>query len=173
MLIAIARTTALAIVLATPLASFAASLNTRTGAWEMTTTTATAGVPIPADALAKMPAEQRAKLEAAMKARAGRNNTHVYQTCVTQADLDQNRMLKSDDDDKCSRKIVSSSPGKVIMEGVCPAPHASTSRVTIESTSPDRVVASMDVMQGSNGKIHVDVKGRWLGASCAGIKNGQ
>jgi hypothetical protein len=30
----------------------------------------------------------------------------------------------------------------------------------------------MDMTQtGASGKIHVDVDGRWLGASCAGIDN--
>jgi hypothetical protein len=34
------------------------------------------------------------------------------------------------------------------------------------------MVVSMDMVQGgSAGKVHVDIKGRWLGASCAGIKD--
>lgn len=173
MLITISRTTVLTLVLATPLWSLAAGLNTKTGAWEMTTTTTRSGMLIPAEALAKMSAEQRARIEATMKARAGQNKTHVHQHCVTQADLDQNRMLESDEDAKCSRKVISSSASKLVMERQCPAPHASKVRMTMESTSPDKIVASIDVTQGSNGKMHMDIKGRWLSASCAGIKNGR
>jgi hypothetical protein len=173
MLIKISRTTVLAIVLATPLLSLAAALNTKTGAWEMTTTTVRTGSMIPADVLAKMSPEQRAKMEAAMTARAGQNKTHVHQHCVTQADLDQSRMLESDDDAKCSRKIISSSSSKLVLERQCPAPHASKVHMTMESASSDRIVASIDVTQGTNGKVHMDIKGRWLGASCAGIKNGK
>jgi hypothetical protein len=173
MLITISRTTVLTIALATPLLSFAAALNTKTGAWEMTTTTVRTGSMIPADVLAKMPPEQRAKMEATMKAREGQNKTRVRQHCVKQADLDQNRMLESDDDAKCSRKIISSSSSKLVLERHCPAPHASKVHMTMESASPDKIVASIDVTQGTTGKVHMDIKGRWLGASCAGIKNGK
>ena len=151
----------------------AASLNAKPGAWEMTMTTVTAGIPIPADALAGMPAEQRARMEAMMQSRAGRNNTHIHKSCVTQADLDQSRMLKSENDDKCSRKITSASASKVVMEQVCPAPQPSTSRMTMEVPTPESLVGSMDMKQGDSGSIHMDFKGRWLGASCAGIKDGE
>ena len=40
----------------------------------------------------------------------------------------------------------------------------------IEAKTPDSIVAVVDTAQGSGGKIHVDIKGRWLGASCAGIE---
>jgi hypothetical protein len=82
-------------------------------------------------------------------------------------------MIKSDDDDaKCTRKVLSKTAGKVAYEQNCAAPHASTSNVTIEATSPESMVVSMDMVQGgSAGKVHVDIKGRWLGASCAGIKD--
>jgi hypothetical protein len=34
-------------------------------------------------------------------------------------------------------------------------------------------VASIDMVHaGASGKVHIDLKGRWLGASCAGIKDG-
>jgi Protein of unknown function (DUF3617) len=172
--IRIACATALTIAaLAAPMMPFAASLNAKPGAWEMTTTTVTAGMSIPADALAKMPAEQRARMEAALQARAGRNSTQVHKSCVTQDDLDQSRMLKSENDGRCSRKVTSALPGKVVMEQVCPVPQPSISRITMEAPSTESLVASIDINQGTRGTVHVDIKGRWLTASCAGIKNGE
>ena len=169
--IRIAYATALTIAtLAVPIMPHAASLNAKPGAWEMTTTTVTAGMLIPAESLAKMPAEQRAKMEAMMQARAGRNSTHVHKSCMMQADLDQSRILKSENDDKCTRKVISALPGKVVMEQVCPAPQPSTSRMTMEAPTTESLVASIDMKQGESGSVHVDIKGRWLAASCAGIK---
>ena len=63
----------------------AATLNLNPGLWEMTTTGETTGAPpIPADILAQMPPERRAKLEAAMAANATRASTpHVSKQCIT------------------------------------------------------------------------------------------
>jgi Protein of unknown function (DUF3617) len=157
---------------ASPLHSLADALNVKPGAWEMTTTTVTAGMPAPADALAKMPAEQRAKIEQAMQARAGKANTFIAKSCVTKQDLDEDRMIKSDDETACKKKIISKSANKIIFERTCAAPRASTSTMTVVAKTPENMVASMDMVQGgASGKVHVDIKGRWLGASCAGIKD--
>jgi hypothetical protein len=156
-----------------PVAAHAESFNARPGAWEMTTTTLMTGMPIPADQLAKMPPEQRAKMEAAMKARSGQPRTHTYKHCVTQKDLDRNRLTKPDDgEDKCTKKVVSQSASKIVIEQSCPAPHASAGQMTFEAKTPETLVATIDMAQGgAAGKVHVDIKGRWLGASCAGIKD--
>jgi hypothetical protein len=58
------------------------------------------------------------------------------------------------------------------MEQVCAAPRESTSRMTVESSSPESMVASIDMQRGESGKVRVDMKGRWVSASCAGIKEG-
>lgn len=152
-----------------PMYAVAGSLNAKTGAWEMTTTTLTTGMVAPAEALAKMPPEQRARIEQSMQARAGKPTTHVDKSCVTQEDLDQDSIIKSDDEEGCARKILSKSANKVVVERTCAAPHASTSTLAVDSR-PESIVASMDVVQGgTGGKTHVDIAGRWLGASCAGI----
>lgn len=161
-------TVALALVM--PLHALADSLNAKAGAWEMTTTTLTKGMPIPADALAKMPPEQRAKIVKSMQARAGKQVTHVTKKCMTKADLDQDRVMKSDDEKQCNRKIISKSANKIVFEQTCAAPHTSTATMMIEARTPESIVSSIDIVQGgASGKIHVDIKGRWLGASCTGI----
>ncbi|MGB9149878.1 MAG: DUF3617 domain-containing protein [Burkholderiales bacterium] len=161
---------AVAVVLAVPFYSSADSFKVKPGAWEMTTTTVTSGSMMPPDVLAKMPPEQRAKMEATMNARAGKPTSHVTKSCVTQKDLDEDRMTKSDDDQSCTKKIISKSATKLVMERTCAAPKPSKMTLTQEAKTPESVVVSMDMVQGaSGGKVHVNMVGRWLGASCKGI----
>lgn len=153
--------------------ALADSFNAKPGAWEMTTTTLVTSMPVPPDVLAKMPPEQRAKFEAAMQARAGQTKPHVGTSCVTQKELDQDRMFKSDGEDQCTKKIISKSANRLVLEKTCPAPRASTSQMTMEAKTPESIVASIDMVRGgAGGKVHVDIKGHWLGASCAGVKDG-
>ena len=146
------------------------SFNAKPGAWKMSVTTVTTGNPIPADALAQLTPEKRAELDASMKAREGKPDSHTFQTCVTQKDLDQNSMIRSDGDSKCTRKVVSKSSTKIVIEQSCPAPRASTGKASIEAKTPEMLLAIIDTVQGSSGKIHVDMKGRWIAASCEGIQ---
>lgn len=162
---------AIAFTVAMPLYALADSFNAKPGAWEITTTTLTKGMLIPAEALANMPPARRAQVEKTMQARAGKPSTHVTKSCVTKTDLDQDRVLKSDDEKDCKKKIVSKSASKLEYEQACAAPNASKSTVKVEAKTPESIAASMDMVRGGDGgKIHVDIKGRWLGNSCAGIK---
>lgn len=52
-----------------------------------------------------------------------------------------------------------------------PAPRASTSQMTMEAKTPETIIGSIDMTRAGSGKVHVDIKGRWLGASCAEIKD--
>lgn len=163
---------ALAVVVATPLYAFADSINVKVGAWEMTTTTLMTGIMVPAEAQANMSSEQRAKIEEIMQAHAGKPRVHIAKTCVTKEDLDQDRLLKSDGENQCKKKIISKSASKIVFEQTCEAPGPSMSTVIIEAKTLESIEASMDMAQaGTGGKVHVDIKGRWLGAGCDGIKN--
>jgi hypothetical protein len=162
---------AIAFAVAMPLYALADSFNAKPGAWEITTTTLTKGMMIPADALANMPPAQRANLEKTMQARSGKPSTHVTKSCVTKSDLEQDSVLKSEDEKNCKKKIVTKSASKMVYEQICTGENAYRSTVKLESRTPESISASMDMLQaGGGGKIHVDIKGRWLGASCAGVK---
>jgi hypothetical protein len=65
----------------------------------MSITTLTSGSLIPPDLLAKTPPEQRARIEQSMQPRSGKPMTHTSKECVTQEDLDQDRMLKEQQED--------------------------------------------------------------------------
>ena len=88
-------------------------LDVKPGLWETTTTTEMGGMPpMPADVLAKMTPEQRAKMEAAMKARAAQGaKTTTRRTCWTKEELSK-PLTFGDDDKSCQRTIISSSRSK-------------------------------------------------------------
>jgi len=164
---------ALALALGVPLQTFAASFNVRPGAWQMSMSTLLVGNPLPPEALASMPPEKRARVEEAMKARAGKPVTITHKACVSQEDLDQNRIIQADkNDNQCTRKVLSKSASRLVMEQTCPEPHASTTQMTIEAKTPETLSANIVRVRGDGkGKVTVDVKGFWLGPDCAGIKD--
>lgn len=151
--------------------AWADSLNVKTGAWEMTHSTQLSGSTIPPDVLAKLPPERRAKIEASMKARAGKTTTHVTQQCLTQKELDEDRIIKEEDEGsfKCAHHVITKSSSKLVVERTCPEPRASTTHLSVEAKTSETIVASVDRTTAS-GKVHMDMQGKWIGASCDGIK---
>jgi uncharacterized protein DUF3617 len=154
--------------------AFADSFNMKTGAWEFTYTRVTTGMLLPPEMLERMPPERRAKLEETLRARSGQPKTRVHQGCITQKDLDQNNFLKEEGEGEtqCTVKVVSKSSSKLVLERTCPAPHALRMQIAIDAKTPENVVGSIDGAMGA-GKIHTEVKGHWLGASCDEIKDRQ
>jgi hypothetical protein len=170
----VARTlSAIAVALAAGISppAVAASFNVKPGAWQMSMNILIVGTPLPAEALASMPPEKRARVEQAMKERAAKPVTVSHKACVTQKQLDQNRIIESaKDESQCARKVLSQSATKLVMEQVCPAPHASTSQMTIEARTPESLSANIVRVRGDGkGKVLMDVRGFWLGPNCAGI----
>jgi hypothetical protein len=164
---------ALVLAVETTLQTFAASFNVKPGAWQMSVSTLLVGNPLPPEALASMPPERRARVEEAMKARAGKPVTITHKVCVSQDDLDQDRIIRSDKDDgQCTRKVLSKSADRLVMEQTCPEPHASTTQMTIDAKTPEALSASIVKVRGDGkGKVVADAKGFWLGPSCAGTKD--
>src|SRR5258706_2425429 len=154
-----------------PFPTLAASFDANPGAWQMSTNTLIVGTPLSPEALASMPPEKRARVEKAMKESAAKPVTVSHQTCVTQEDLDQDRVVRTGKyDGKCTRKVLSKSATRIVMEQICPAPNAATLQMTIEARTPESLSASIVRVRGDGkGKDLMDVKGFWLGPSCAGI----
>ena len=149
----------------------AESFNVKPGAWKISMTTLIAGSPLSPETLESLPPEKRAKVEEGMKARAGRSLTITQKTCITQENLDQDRILRAlKAESQCARKVLTKTATQLVMEQVCPAPDASTSRMTIEAKTPETLSATIARVRGDGeGKVNIDVKGFWLGASCAGL----
>ncbi|WP_228254934.1 DUF3617 domain-containing protein [Aquirhabdus parva] len=149
-----------------PLICQAATLNVKAGAWEVTTSSSAKGMTLPAETLAKIPPAMRAKIEAGIKAN---QKPHVNKSCITQADLDQNKMLSANEFGSCTRKVISSSSTKMTLESTCPAPHASTALITVEALNPENMIGTIDITAASV-KTHIDIKGHWLTSNCSGIE---
>ena len=142
------------------------ALDIRIGTWEVVMSTKIVGLPIPQDALAKMPPDQRAKFEEAMKARAGRVNTNTSRTCVTKDDLDRGDLLKSEREN-CTRKVINQTARHFEVEETCAAPEPSETHMTFDSKSPETYAATIERSQGEGGQVQVDLSGRWIEAKCA------
>jgi hypothetical protein len=148
-----------------PLIGRADTLDIKTGAWEVTTSTAMAGMMMPKDELAKMPAAQRAQFEKMMAARAGKVNTHTYSACVTPQDLARGNLTEKDKQKNCNRNVISQTARHFEFQEVCAAPESSKTHATFDAPTHESYTASMD-MEQNDGKVHVDMRGRWIGPTC-------
>ena len=78
-------------------------LNVKEGLWEMTMTHSMTGMPavpnIPPDALAKLPPEQRARVEAMMK-----GGPNVQKVCITKEKLEKHSAFSNNRGD-CTRTV--------------------------------------------------------------------
>ena len=149
-----------------PCGGFAASLDLRPGAWEVVMATTITGVPIPQEALAKMPPDQRAKFEEAVKARAGKVNTHTIHSCLTQEDLDRGDLMESEREN-CSRNVIEQTPRRLEVDETCAAPEPSKTHMTFAAKSPESYTATIERSPGEGGKVQVELTGRWVATKCA------
>ena len=154
----------------------AESLNVKPGAWEMTVTTVASGMKLSPETAANMTPAQRVQTEQMMNAREGKPHTMTVASCVTKEDVSQDRIIKEmedEDDDaevNCKVKVISKSSSKLVIDQICPGPPASTGHLTIEAKTPESLVATGDRNLKGSGKTHMDIKGKWLRASCEGIE---
>lgn len=147
----------------------AEALNAKPGAWEMTVKATMEGITIPPETLAKMPPEQRAGAEKMMGDKAGKVNTSVIKTCVRKEDLDQDQFIKNNDPD-CTVATTTRTPTRLAATRSCKGPPPSKGKVSFEARSPESVVGTIDQQRTDGGRLHVDIAGKWLSASCEGIE---
>jgi hypothetical protein len=159
------KTVLVALVLTVlPLVGHAETLDIKTGAWEVTESTAMSGMMIPKEALEKMPPEQRATVEASMHANAGSGKPHTIRSCVTQQDIDRGQLMHSEEPN-CKRRMITQNARHLELEEVCTGPEPSKSHFKFDTTSNERYTGSIDVTHG-DGKVHIDMSGHWIGVTC-------
>ena len=171
----------LALIVFSSLALWAADkitpLNLKEGLWEMTSTHSMTGMPpIPADTLAKMPPEQRARMEAAMKqSGAGAPKTDVRRHCVTKEKLEKQSAFDDNRKD-CTRTIVSSTGSKLEMKIHCEGKDQQMSMdgaFVVEVVSSDSAKGSMHAVSSGNGRtMNMDFtfSSKYLGPACGDVK---
>jgi len=150
-------------------------LNVKEGLWEMTVTHSMTGMPsmpaIPPDALAKMPPEQRARLEAMMK---GGASTDVHKECITKEKLEK-QMAFSDDRKECTRTVLNSTSSKLEMKIHCERGQQGSTDGTllVEAIGSDSVKGKMEAVTNASGKtmnMNFTFSSRYLGPACGDVK---
>jgi hypothetical protein len=145
-------------------------LAVKTGAWEVTVTTATEGLLIAQSVLDKLPPENRARMLAAARQRAGKTTTHVAKSCLTPEDLnsEQGWGMGKDDNGECTTTALATTPTLRRFEMVCGGDNARRGQGAFTVKSPTQMSGVMD-LAGETGKLHMEMSARWLGSSCKGI----
>jgi hypothetical protein len=147
------------------------TLDVRPGMWEATTTTETTGVPpIPPEILAKMTPEQKAMLEARMKAGTSQGpKTTVNKHCITKEELNKG-LTFGDDHGSCKRTVVNGSSSKQEIRIECGnAGIKGSGTIRIEAIDPEHVKFSVQVTSGDGShamKINTTGTSKWLSAPC-------
>src|ERR1700687_4981983 len=128
-------------------------LNVKEGLWEMTVTHSMTGMPampaIPPDTLAKMPPEQRARVEAMMK---GGASTDVHKECITKEKLEK-QLAFSDDRKECTRTVPNSTSSKLEMKIHCKGEEQGSMDGTllVEAIGSDNVKGKMQAVTNASG----------------------
>lgn len=152
-------------------AADAVPMDVKTGQWETTVSSRVSGVQIPAippEQLARMPADQRARLEAMMK-QAGNNNT-TTKSCIKKEDLTK---LQLNNDQNCKSTLVSSSKTKQELHLECERNgNKQTATMTIEAQGPESVKFAMQASNEGTANMNMTMTGssKWLGPDCAPSK---
>jgi hypothetical protein len=150
-------------------------MNVKTGQWESTITSETSGqLPIPQEMLDKLTPEQRAKMEAAMKARGGQGaRTNTYKSCVTKEDL-QKPFGNDQERKSCKQTILSSSPSHQEIHMECEIGGGKQSGTfKVDAVDSGTAKGSMEMVASSGGRtmnINSTFSSKWLGPACTESK---
>ncbi len=152
-------------------------LNLKEGLWEVTSTHSITGMPgIPPETLAKMPAEQRARVEAAMKQGGmGGPKTEVRKDCVTKEKLEK-RTAFDQNRKECTRTIVNSTGSRLEMKIHCEGKEQQMSMdgdFMVEAVGSDSAKGSMHAVSSGNGRtmnIDFTFSSRYLGPACGDVQ---
>jgi hypothetical protein len=163
-----------------PLASWAADpFNVKLGLWETTVSTSISGMPaipampqIPESALAQMPPQQRAQVEAMMKRGGGAGAPMTARSCVTRESLDAGALGQTDK--ACTSKVVSSSSSKQVLHMVCKHGNNITEGdVTMERADGEHVSGTVVMKMNVGGENHdskMTFSNKWISADCGDVK---
>jgi hypothetical protein len=159
------------------ISSFAsdATLDVKTGLWEMTSSGEASGTPpIPPEALAGMPPEQRAQLQSRMAAAMERaNKPDVSRSCVTEKTLQRGLDFSQGDRPNCKRTTSNSSSRQIDVQVECTGPEAMKGDFHFEAIDRQTMRGNINLVIG-NGANKMTIKrvmqGKWLGSDCGTVK---
>ena len=148
-------------------------LNVKTGEWEVTVSGQSTGqLPIPQAMLDKLTPEQRAKMEAVMKARGGGLGARptVRKSCLRKEKLD--KPFGDDEERKsCKQTIVTSSATKQEIHLECAQGGGQqTGTFKLEAVDSGTVKGVMQMTASNEGRsmnMNYDFSAKWLGPVCS------
>ena len=146
-------------------------LNVKTGEWETTLSGESTGqLPIPQEMLDKLTPEQRARMEAAMKARGAQGpRTTVHKNCVRKEMLD--KPFGDDEERKsCKQTIVTSSATRQEIHMECEKGGGKQSgTLKLEAVDSGSVKGTMQMTASSGARVmsmNYNLSAKWLGPAC-------
>jgi Protein of unknown function (DUF3617) len=148
-------------------------LNVKTGLWESTSSSTRSGqMPMPAELLAKLSPEQRAKFEARMKANsAPKTNTFTNKSCETKEKLAEQPF---NDRKECKQTVVTSTGNSAEIKVSCQFDDiSSTGTMKIDVLNSESVKGSGQMTSNGGGHVmtvNTTFSAKWLGPSCGDIK---
>jgi hypothetical protein len=153
----------------------AQGLGVKTGEWETTTNMSglgggTAAVPqLPPGALDRLPPEQRARIEAQLKAAGGGARSNSTKHCITQDDVSKG-FHPSNVPASCSYTLQVSTPTQQKMAVTCDNDKAkSTGTIQVDVVDPQTLKGSIQMATAANGQTmntNITFTSKWLGPAC-------
>ena len=155
----------------------AAMPNAKPGLWETVSTVSfEAGLPANVPGGARLPPEERAKMQQAMAPGGGRPVTTSDRACMTAEMLDQwDGFANGGGSADCRRTLVERTAQRVRYTMVCGG-GKSVGEGDFTAAGADRVIGKMTMQVRSDrgdSKVSVQSESRWVGPDCGGLKPGQ
>jgi hypothetical protein len=145
------------------------------GLWQTTTSVETAGGQEWSDSeLAQLPAEERARYQAAMNAALAQSaQPHTFNACVTAEELRGDLTFNFEHNPACRRTVVSLSESSWEIHEVCGGAAQRTATAHFNATGPgeisgETVVTQIKGVRRLVSKAHVHSK--WLATDCGSVK---
>ena len=173
------RTIFVVVILMSSVAVWAADkvqpLNVKVGLWEVSTTMTRSGqMPMPAEFLARLTPEQRARMEERMKANsAEKTKTTTRKECMTKEKLARDSAF-GEDDRRCTRTVVSSTGSKTKVKIQCAYEGAKNDGTFVmEALNSESIKGSGQIMATGGGHTmnsSSTITGKWIGPVCGSVK---
>jgi hypothetical protein len=152
-----------------------ASLDVNTGLWEVSSTGETSGTPpIPPEALARLPPEQRAQIQASIaSAMAQSNKPTLARLCITEKTLQRGMDFNQRESANCKRSVIDSSSTKMNIRLECTGDQTMNGTFHIEALNRQTIRGNLHMVVSNGGNamtVNRDIQGRWLSADCGTVK---
>jgi hypothetical protein len=153
-------------------AALAATLDVRTGLWEVTSMGETSGMPpIPPEVLARMTPEQRAAMMAAL---GNTGKPDIVRSCITEKTLQRGLDFNRGESGNCKRTMLQNTSRQVDVRLECTGEQKATGTFKIQASDRQTISGRLDMVVASGANtmtIKRTLQGKWLGSDCGKVKS--